>query len=125
MLDNDNAGVAIIDDDAQLANAYEQMFRYRNIPVCFVAYDGFSALEKFKCAIPKPKVVIIDYRMPHKSGLDLMHELLQIELSTRIVIISADDSIKQEALNAGANAFLKKPSGLKEIMESISPLLRK
>ncbi len=114
-------GVAIVDDDSELVRTYELLFRRRGVPVSFIAHDGHSALEKFKVASPKPMVVMIDYRMPLMSGLDLMKEILKLEPCTRIVFISADDGVRQEALSSGANAFLKKPVGLKEIMESISP----
>ncbi len=117
-----NAGVAIVDDDSELVRTYELLFRRRGVPVSFIAHDGRSALEKFKDASPRPMVVMIDYRMPLMSGLDLMKEILNLEPCTRIVFISADDGVRQEALSAGANAFLKKPVGVKEIMESISPL---
>lgn len=116
------ASVAIVDDDPQLVKTYELLFQRRKVPIAFVAYDGFAALEQFQKADPRPTVAIIDYRMPAMSGIDLTREMLKIEPRTRIVLISADDGIRQEAIDAGANAFLKKPVGLKEIMQSIRPV---
>ena len=113
------AGVAIVDDDAELVKTYELIFRKRQVPVAFVAYDGKSALEQFRDASEKPAVMIIDYRMPLMSGLELTGEIKKLEPATRIVFVSADDSIRQEALDAGANVYLKKPVGLKMIMENI------
>jgi DNA-binding NtrC family response regulator len=124
MPENSNAGIAIVDDDAELVRTYEMLFRRRSVPVSFVAYDGCSALEKFKAANPRPMAILIDNRMPFMCGLDLMKEILMLEPGTRIVFISADDRARQEALDAGAYRFLKKPTGLKEIMESIGPLSR-
>ena len=115
------ASVAIVDDDPQLVKTYELLFQRRKVPIAFIAYDGFAALERFQKADPRPAVAIIDYRMPAMSGIDLMRELLKIEPTTRIVLISADDSVRQEAIDAGANVFLKKPAGLNEIMQSIRP----
>jgi two-component system, chemotaxis family, chemotaxis protein CheY len=114
-------GVAIVDDDAELVRTYELIFRKRHVPVAFVAYDGKSALDKFRDANARPEVVIIDYRMPLMSGLELTGEIKKLEPCTRIVFISADDSVRQDALNAGANIFLKKPVGIKAIIESIGP----
>jgi len=116
------SGVAIVDDDPQLVRTYELLFKHRHIPVSFIAYDSYSALEKFKNMNPKPRAVIIDYRMPYMNGLDLMAEILKLEQDMKIVFISADDSIRQAAIDAGANVFLKKPTSLKEIMDSIGPL---
>ena len=113
--------VAIVDDDPQLVRTYELLFKRRHVPVSFVACDSYSALEQFKNINPKPRVVIIDYRMPYMNGLDLMAEILKLAPETKIVFISADDSVRQEAIEAGAHVFLKKPTSLKEIMESIGP----
>ncbi len=116
------AGVAIVDDDPQLVKTYELLFQRRKVPIAFIAYDGFAALEQFRKADPRPAVAIVDYRVPAMSGIDLMRAMLEIEPRTRIVLISADDSVRQEALDAGASAFLKKPVGLNEIMQSIQPV---
>lgn len=117
-----NDSIAIIDDDSQLVRTYELLFRHKRVPVSFVAYDGRIALEKFRVADPRPGIVIVDYRMPYMTGLEIMGEIRKIEPATKIVVISADDSIMQEALSAGANVFLKKPAGMKAIMDSIGPV---
>jgi two-component system chemotaxis response regulator CheY len=114
--------VAIVDDDPELVRTYEMIFRKRQVPVAFVAYDGKSALDMFRDAGEKPGAVIIDYRMPLLSGLELTVEIKKLEPSTRIVFLSADDSIEQEAIKAGANVYLKKPVGIKAIMEGIDPM---
>jgi len=96
------------------------LFKHRHIPVSFTAYDSYTALVKFRDLDPKPEVVIIDYRMPYMNGLDLMAEILNLEPGTKIVFVSADDSVRQVALDSGANVFLKKPTSVKAIMDSIS-----
>jgi CheY-like chemotaxis protein len=113
------ASVAIVDDDVELVRTYEMIFRRRQVPVSFVAYDGRSALDRFRDADARPAVVIIDYRMPLMSGLELTGEIKKLEPGTRIVFISADDSVRREALAAGADSFLKKPVGIKAIMECV------
>jgi FixJ family two-component response regulator len=114
--------VAIVDDDTELVKTYELIFRKRQVPVAFVAYDGRSALDKFRDAREKPAVIIIDHRMPLMSGLELTGEIKKLAPATRIVFISADDSIRQEASRAGADVFLKKPVGIKAIIDSICAL---
>ena len=118
-----NASVAIVDDEKYILRAYEILFQRRNIPIAFTAEDGDEAIEKFKKANPRPKIVIIDYRLPSMSGLDVMKAIKEIEPSTKIVFISGDDSIKQESLGAGANAFMKKPTSNNVITETITGLI--
>jgi FixJ family two-component response regulator len=53
------------------------------------------------------------------DGLDLTKEILLLKPSTRIVFISADEDVMQEALNAGTSTFLKKPVSIYRIMDDI------
>ena len=115
--------VAIVDDETQLVRTYELLFKKRQIPMSFAAYDGDEAIEKFKKADPRPGIVIIDYRLPSMSGLDIMKAILEMEPGTKIVFISGDESIRQESLDAGANVFLKKPTSIKDITETIHTLM--
>jgi len=119
MPDNPGAGVAIVDDDAGLVRTYEMIFRKKRMPVAFVAYDGRSALDQFRNASARPGVIIVDHRMPLMDGLELTREIKRLEPCTKVVFVSADDSIRQHALAAGADTFLKKPVGLKAILESV------
>ena len=115
-----NLRVAIVDDDPQLVMIYQQLFNYRKITVSFVACDGFAALERFREADPKPSIVLIDYRMPVMNGIELMKGILHIAPGMKIIVISADDGIREDTLKAGASAFLAKPASITEIMDCIS-----
>jgi len=116
-------GVAIIDDEQQLVRTYEMIFQRRQIPVSFVAYDGPIALQRFREASPPPGVVIIDYRLPSMSGLVLMRAIRELDSGVKIVVISADDSVRREALDGGAQSFLKKPVPLQVIVDTVRSLM--
>jgi DNA-binding NarL/FixJ family response regulator len=118
-----NVSVAIVDDEAQLVRTYELLFKKRRIPMAFTAYSGEEAIEKFRMADPKPVIVVIDYRLPDMSGLETMKVLLAIEPRTKIVLISGDESIGQKSLDAGAMVFMKKPTSIKDITETIKILM--
>jgi len=120
---NGHSSVAIVDDEAGVVRTYELLFKRRQIPLAFTALDGIDAIEKFKASMPKPKVVIIDYRLPSMSGVELMEKLLAIEPDTRVIFISGDDSIKESVLRTGADIFLKKPTKISDITESVNSLL--
>jgi FixJ family two-component response regulator len=118
-----STSVAIVDDEKDLVRTYELLFKRRHIPLSFVAYDGHSAIDKFNNAREKPGVIIIDYRLPDMDGFDLMRKVLAIEPGTKIVFISGDDSVRREALDAGAKVFLKKPTDIKGISDTITALI--
>jgi DNA-binding response OmpR family regulator len=120
-----NGSVAVVEDEPQLVRTYELLFKRRQIPLSFYAYDGYEAIEKFRNASPRPGVVIIDNRLPSMSGIDVTKAILAIEPGTKIIFISGDDGVRDESLNSGAAVFLKKPTSLKEITATISSLLEK
>lgn len=119
----ENNSVAIVDDEVQLVRTYELLFKKRHIPMAFTAYDGEEAIKKFRMADPKPGIVVIDYRLPSMSGIDVMKAILAIEPRTKIVFISGDESSRGESIDAGAAVFMKKPTPIKEITETINSLM--
>jgi two-component system, chemotaxis family, chemotaxis protein CheY len=118
-----NASVALVDDEAELVRTYELFFLRRQVPVAFVAYDGKTALEKFRDSNARPVVVLVDYRMPLMSGLELTGDIKKLEPGTKVVFISADESVRQEAIKAGANVFLKKPISLRILIDATRALM--
>ena len=118
-----NASIAIVDDEVQLVRTYELLFKRRHIPMAFTAYDGHEAIEKFRKADSKPRIVIIDYRLPSMSGVDVMKEILAIVPGTKIIFISGDDSIQKESVDAGATVFLKKPTSIMIITDTVTRLM--
>jgi FixJ family two-component response regulator len=112
----------IVDDEEDIVRTLVLLFKMRKIPVSFVAYDGPKAIEKFKAADPKPGIMIIDYRLPSMTGMDVMREVLKTTPNVNVIILSADDSIEHESLQAGASMFMKKPVRNKEMTEAIQSL---
>ena len=79
---SDPGSVAIVDDEAGMIRAYQLLFKRRNIPVSFFSMTGEEALEQFRKAAPRPKVLIVDYRLPAMNGIAVMNEILSMEPAT-------------------------------------------
>lgn len=118
------AGIAIVEDEKDLVKVYIRLFERRGIYVCFVAYNGADAILRFIETTPKPHIVLMDYRMPIKDGIEVTREILKIDPETRIIFLSADVAVKEEALKAGAKIFLKKPASIKDIDKAIAEVAR-
>ncbi len=118
-----NGSIAIVDDEVDVVRTYVLLFNRRKIPLSFTALDGPDAIEKFTKADPRPGVVIVDYRLPSMSGLEVMKELLTIEPGTKVIFVSGDDSVQKESLDAGAAIFLKKPANIKTITDTVTSLI--
>jgi two-component system chemotaxis response regulator CheY len=114
-----SVGIAIVEDEKALVDVYRRIFAKRGIHVCFVAFDGREAVEKFILCMPRPRVILMDHRLPTMTGIEATREILRIDTSARIIFLSADVGVKDEALRAGAVEFLKKPAGLRDILQAV------
>jgi two-component system chemotaxis response regulator CheY len=116
---NSNPSVAIVDDETDFVKLLMMLFRRRDIPISFVAYDGREAVEKYKEVKEKPDVIIMDHHMRTMDGIETTRVILSYDQNSRIIFLSADSHIREEALKAGACAFLNKPAGVNDIIRAI------
>jgi FixJ family two-component response regulator len=108
MCREDDALIAIVDDEASLREATESLLK----SIGFAA-ETFASAEEFLrsgCGL-RASCVVLDVRLPGISGLDLQRYLASLRHPIPIVFMSAhaDGRIEAEALDAGASAFLRKP----------------
>jgi two-component system chemotaxis response regulator CheY len=118
------AGIAIVEDEKDLVNVYERILQKRGIPICFIAYDGNEAILKFIASTPKPHIVIMDYRLPTLNGIEVTKKILEIDPETKIIFLSADVSVREEALQIGVFIYIAKPASLKEITDAIESIIK-
>jgi two-component system response regulator DevR len=81
------------------------------------AAEGLAAVEQLK-----PDVVLLDLRLPDKSGLAVCQEIMRRHSSTRVLILTsaADERHMHEAIGAGAQGFLLKDSDGKALVAAIT-----
>lgn len=94
-----------------------------------VAGDGRVAIDYLaghgryadRAAHPVPFLVLLDLKMPHKSGLEVLEWIrCQPALQTMLVLIlttSREEADVQRAYRFGANAFLVKPPNASQLVE--------
>ncbi len=89
------------------------------------AVDGQEATDKAQEIIPD--VILLDWMMPYKDGLQVCQELRAYAPTAAIPIIlltaRADEEAKFEALQKGANDFLAKPFSSIELLARIKNLI--
>jgi Response regulator containing CheY-like receiver, AAA-type ATPase, and DNA-binding domains len=78
----------LVDDDKEVADAYA--LRLKGMAEVKIAYSGEEALEITNPADP-PDVVLLDRHMPSLSGDEVLAELHDIEIQTRIIMVTAID----------------------------------
>jgi two-component system chemotaxis response regulator CheY len=101
--------VFIVDDDELIHKVLDRLLVAAGFRISAHAFNGAEAVEKFVRMNPKPDIILMDHRMPVTSGVDATREILRLAPSTRVLFVSADETVKGEALAAGAVDFLTKP----------------
>lgn len=87
------------------------------------AVNAAEAMELFKNN--NPDLVLLDITLPDNSDLTLLENMLKVRPDAKIIMTSAigQDLIIQDALNAGAKAFITKPFEEKEFLKEIFRVL--
>jgi len=85
------------------------------------AGDARSAISMLRSGESLPDVVLLDYRLPGVSGLDLLSAIRALSPHTAIVMMSADTTpdTMREAVKRGAYRVMQKPFD----MEMVEPAL--
>jgi len=112
--------VLIVDDEPSLQFFYEQVLTIGGFEAAGIASNGKEAVYKFKSFSNKPKVILMDQRMPEMSGIEASKLILQIDNRVRIIFISADVSVKEEAISIGAFLFIDKLLTIEELIDAIN-----
>lgn len=116
------ARVLIVEDEALLARNMAR-FLGRQGHEAIVAETMKAGAERYEDA--QPDIVVIDHNLPDGTGLDLIRRIRRDDLSTKIVMITAQSSISHavEAMKAGADDYLTKPIALEEMGLQIARLV--
>jgi two-component system C4-dicarboxylate transport response regulator DctD len=103
-----NPTVLVVDDEEQVRHSIAQWLELGGLAV-ETAADADAALAAIRRRAPK--VVLTDFKMPRKSGMDLMRELQRFDPDIPVVLLTAhgDVPLAVAAMREGAYDFLQKP----------------
>ena len=117
--------VLVVDDDEILLKTAEDTLASLGAKP-FITTSGEEALKLIKESKDDQfKVIILDWKMPDMSGLELSNKIKQIDNNDiPIILVSAYDwsEIEKEAKDAGINGFIFKPLFRSKIYQKIMDL---
>jgi two-component system chemotaxis response regulator CheY len=117
--------ILVVDDSKLMHKMYEVMLR--QYPLVY-ASDGRQALDRIR-EHPDIDLVLLDINMPNMNGLEFLAELRSNAAhdDVSVIIISTEGREEDTArgMEAGANAYIKKPFRNEEILDVISRLEKK
>ncbi len=117
------SSVLIIDDEQSLRDFVNKNLEVRGFQT-YTAANGLEGLALFKTH--DVDLVIVDLMMPHMNGLETIRRIRQDSL-VPIIVLSAlgEENDKVQAFNYGADDFLTKPFGVRELLARINAVLRR
>lgn len=115
--------ILVVDDEPQITRVLKTTLSAQGYSIRS-AGDGVQALEEMKNW--SPDLVITDLRMPNMDGLELCRKVrTQSRIPIIVLSVKGEETIKVEALDAGADDYVVKPFGIKELLARVRAALRR
>jgi DNA-binding response OmpR family regulator len=116
--------VLVIDDDDSLRDTIGLLLEQEGFKALLEA-DGKAGYERALSA--RPDLIVVDLRLPAMSGIDICKSLRLAKIDTPIIVLSAvgEEVDKVLLLEIGADDYIVKPFGARELMARIRAILRR
>ena len=114
--------ILIVEDDEILADNVQTYLKRNDwdVHVAATAEDALKTLEGMR-----PDIVLTDYLLPGKTGLDLIKGIVALDPQIKVIMITAFANLDTaiEALRGDVHDFFPKPVKIKELKASIRKAL--
>lgn len=116
--------IVIVEDEPSLVFTLQDTLQNEGYNV-FVAKKGDKGVEIVKKE--DPDLMILDLMLPGMSGYDVCEKVREMDYTFPIIILTARDQEidKVTGLNIGADDYITKPFGVKELLARIQARLRR
>jgi DNA-binding NtrC family response regulator len=116
--------ILVVDDDPDIRSLTRTFLEHEGYHV-YTSGDVNRATQIFRRA-PRIDLLITDYSMPHRSGMDLAHELKSIRPSLPVLIVSGVffASSQLSRMKAQGWSFLAKPFSLPRLLATVHDILQ-
>lgn len=122
----DNPITMIIADDHEIVRTgiKRMLSMDKSLDVLDEADNGEIACEVVKRH--EPDVALLDIQMPRMTGIEAAKQIKSENAGTYVVMLTAYEDSKhlEKALSAGADAYLSKDIGARELIEAIKSVVR-
>ena len=116
--------ILIVEDDQHILLGLQELLKSETYEVA-VCNRGDQAMEAFNKH--HPALLILDVMLPGMSGYDICKQLRAKKISTPILMLTAkgQELDKVVGLDLGADDYVTKPFGVRELLARIQALLRR
>ena len=124
------ANVLIVDDSSTMRKIISRSLRQAGLPVdeVFEAGDGIEGLNVLSSG-KTIHLVLSDINMPLMDGLEFLRQIRAQNLAPGVPVVmitteSSEEHVRQ-AIQAGAQGYIRKPFTAEQVKERVLPLLGK
>ena len=112
--------VLVVEDEGELGLVFNMILHERGLQLDYAnsLLAAHEYLEK-----NKPSIIILDNKLPDGFGVDFISYIRKNYPGIRIIMISGFASVRDVAMENGADMFFEKPFSLDEFNETIDRLL--
>lgn len=118
--------ILIVEDQENLAKIIQKGLNSEGFAADYVL-DGQQALVRLNVYHKEYDLVILDFMLPKKDGLEVLSEMRSKAYSTPVLMLTAKSDKKDvtAGLDAGADDYLTKPFSFDELLARIRAILRR
>lgn len=116
--------ILIVEDDPHILLGLEEILKSEGCDVT-VCNRGDKALEA--AVRQRPSLIVLDVMLPGLSGYDVCKQLRARKITTPVLMLTAkgQEMDKVIGLDLGADDYVTKPFGVRELVARINALLRR
>jgi two-component system response regulator QseB len=118
--------ILVVEDDTMIGTSLMRGLTDAGYTADWVR-DGVAAEVALTDRLGEFQLVLLDWGLPHKNGLEVLRALRTAGNNIPVLILTARDALddRVEGLDAGADDFLVKPFELAELKARVRALLRR
>ena len=115
--------ILVVDDEPRMTRFIRMNLELEGYRV-IEAYSGLDALEKARTNLPD--LIVLDVMMPELDGFDTLEMLREVSNVPVIMLtVRSDEEDKVHGLELGADDYVTKPFGARELASRVKAVLRR
>lgn len=126
--------ILLVEDDQNVRSSIKAMLQEMGISMIYEAADGQQALKTLdeinehaqSGYKEKVSMIICDWNMPHKTGIEFLREVRQIDPKLPFLMVTArsDQESVSAAIENKVTSYIRKPFTYLDLSKKVSSILK-